>query len=92
MSIDFVLKSSTIENLVRNKIKMNAKYDHLLRLAINSKKISISLRKRLKTARFFRGILVNYQRPNPSIKNLYYKKMLGYLKKTNFLLLEDIIP
>ena len=83
MNIDFTLKSSTFENLLRNKIKMNVKYDHLLRLAVNNKKISITLRKRLKYAAPLKGILVNYQRPNPSIKNLYYKKILGYLKKIN---------
>ena len=83
MNIDFTLKSSTFENLLRNKIRMNVKYDHLLRLAVNNKKISITLRKRLKYATPLKGILVNYQRPNPSIKNLYYKKILGYLKKIN---------
>ena len=83
MNIDFTLKSSTFENLLRNKIRMNVKYDHLLRLAVNNKKISITLRKRLKYAAPLKGILVNYQRPNPSIKNLYYKKILGYLKKIN---------
>ena len=83
MNIDFTLKSSTFENLLRNKIRMNVKYDHLLRLAVNNKKISITLRKRLKYAAPLKGILVNYQRPNPSIKNLYYKKIFGYLKKIN---------
>ena len=83
MNIDFTLKSSTFENLLRNKIRMNVKYDHLLRLAVNNKKISITLRKRLKYSSSLKGILVNYQRPNPSIKNLYYQKILGYLKKIN---------
>ena len=83
MNIDFTLKSLTFENLLRNKIRMNVKYDHLLRLAVNNKKISITLRKRLKHAAPLKGILVNYQRPNPSIKNLYYKKIFGYLKKIN---------
>ena len=83
MNIDFILKSSTFENLLKNKLNKNIKYNHLLRLAINNKKISISLRKCLKSNTSFQGILVNYQRPNPSIKNLYYKKILGYLKKIN---------
>ena len=83
MNIDFTLKSLTFENLLRNKIRMNVKYDHLLRLAVNNKKISITLRKSLKHTTPLKGILVNYQRPNPSIKNLYYKKILGYLKKIN---------
>ena len=83
MNIDFTLKSLTFENLLSNKIRMNVKYDHLLRIAVNSKKISITLRKRLECAVSLKGILVNYQRSNPSIKNLYYKKILGYLKKIN---------
>ena len=83
MNIDFILKSSTFENLLRNKIKANVKYDHLLRMAVNNKKISITLRKRLKCAASLRGILVNYQRPNPSIKNLYYKKIFEHLKLIN---------
>ena len=83
INIDFILKSSTLENLLRNKIKTNVKYDHLLRMAVNSKKISITLRKRLKCAAPLKGILVNYQRPNPSIKNLYYKKIFEYLKSIN---------
>ena len=83
MNINFILKSSTFENLLKNKIKMNVKYDHLLRIAVNSKKISITLRKRLECTTSLKGMLVNYQRPNPSIKNLYYKKILGYLKKIN---------
>ena len=83
MNINFSLRSSTFKNLLRNKIKMNKKYDHLFRLSINNKKISITLRKRLKTATSFKGILVNYQRSNPSIKNLNYKKILGFLKTIN---------
>ena len=83
MNIDFILKTSTFENLLKNKLKMNIKYDHLLRLAVNNKKISIDLRKRLKPNNSFKGILVNYQRSNPSFKNLYYKKILEYLKKIN---------
>ena len=83
MNINFILGSSTFKNLLRNKIKMNKKYDHLFQLAINNKKISMALRKRLKPAASFKGILVNYQRPNPSIKNLNYKKILGFLKTIN---------
>ena len=82
MNIDFTLKSSTFENLLRNKIRMHVKYDHLLRLAVNNKKISITLRKRLQhIPQLLKGVLVNYQRPKPSIKNLYYKKILVLFKK-----------
>ena len=83
MNINFILKSSTLENLLKYKLKKNIKYHHLLRLAINNKKISISLRKCLEPNPSFKGILVNYQRPDPSIKNLYYKKISEYLKSIN---------
>ena len=38
------------------------------------------MRKRLKLKKFFKGIVVNYKRPQPSTKNLYYIKMLSFLK------------
>ena len=83
MNINFILKSSTFKNLLKNKLKNNIKYDHLLRLAINNKKISISLRKCLISSTSFKGILLNYRRPNPSVKNLYYKKIFEQLKSIN---------
>ena len=83
MNIHFILRPLTFENLLKNKIKINTRYDHLLRLSVNNKKISITLRKRLKPARSFKGILVSYQRQNPSLKNLNYKKILEYLKTIN---------
>ena len=91
MNINYILKSSTFKNLLKNKLKENIKYDHLLRLAINNKKISITLRKCLKSTTSFKGILVNYQRPNSSIKNLNYKKILGYLKSINIQSYEIIL-
>ena len=43
----------------------------------------IFVSKCLKPNLSFTGILVNYQRPDPSIKNLYYKKIFKYLKLIN---------
>ena len=80
MNIKFVLISSLFNKKFNNLFNNNVRYDHLLRIAINSKKISISLRKRNKISSSFKGILVNYKRPNPLVKNLYYKKILGFLK------------
>ena len=55
--------------------------DSLLRVAINKKIISISLRKRNKPKLNFKLKLLNYKRIDPSHKNLKYKKILSYLKK-----------
>ena len=62
-------------NLIKKK-----KYDHLFRVAVNNKMISISLRKRLKTKSNFSLKLINYQRTNPNHKNLKYKRILHFLK------------
>ena len=63
-------------NLLKNKT-----YDHLLRVAVNKKMISISLRKRVKPKSDFTLRLVNYQRIDPKYKNLKYKKILKLLEK-----------
>ena len=80
MNIKFVLTSSLLNKKFNNLFNNNVKYDHLLRIAINNKKISFSLRKRKKISCSFKGILIDYKRPNPLVKNLYYKKILGFLK------------
>ena len=49
----------------------------------NSKKISISLRPRVQPNKFFTASIVNYQRTNPMLKNLYYKKIISLLEKNN---------
>ena len=54
-----------------------------LRVAVNHKMISVSLRKRLKTKSNFTLKLINYKRIDPEYKNLKYKKILEYLKKMN---------
>ena len=63
-------------NLIKNK-----KYNHLLRIAINNKIISISLRKRIKPKSKFKLKLINYKRIRPEFKNLKYKKVLKHLSK-----------
>ena len=83
MNINYILNFSKFKKLLENNLKKNIKYDHLLRLSINRKKISLILRKRLKPKKSFNAILVNYQRTNPSIKNLKYIKILRYLKSIN---------
>ncbi len=70
-----------ILNLIKLNINKNKKYDHLFRVAINNKMISISLRKRLKPKLNFTLKLLNYKRIDPQYKNLKYKKILNFLKK-----------
>ena len=58
-------------------------YNHLLRVAVNKKIISISLRKRVRPKLNFDLKLVNLKREKPKFKNLKYKKILKYLVKMN---------
>ena len=67
--------------LINKNINKKKKYDHLFRIAINKKMISISLRKRYKPKLDFTLKLVNYKRIDPEYKNLKYKKILSYLKR-----------
>tara|TARA_Y100001960_G_C14750241_1_gene867991 strand:+ start:110 stop:868 length:759 start_codon:yes stop_codon:yes gene_type:complete len=84
MKINFNLTRKIFDILVHTKIKRKQKYDHLLRIAVNNKIISVDLRKRLKSNFLFDALLISYQRPNASIKNLKYKKILHYLGKIDF--------
>ena len=63
-------------NLVKRK-----SYNHLLRIALNKKIISISLRKRLTPKLDFNLKLVKLKREKPKFKNLKYKKILSHLIK-----------
>ena len=70
-----------ILKLIKINLSKKNKYDHLFRVAVNNKMISISLRKRLKLKSNFSLKLVNYNRIDPEYKNLKYKKILNFLKK-----------
>ena len=82
LNINFILSEKKLLSIIPllNKIK---RYDHLLRVALNSKSISISLRKRLEPVKNFQSFLYRYQRSNPSLKNLYYKKIIKKLSSVN---------
>ena len=67
--------------LIKLNLKKNKKYDHLFRVAVNDKMISISLRKRLKPKSNFVLQLADYKRIDPEYKNLKYKKILNFLKR-----------
>ena len=70
-----------ILKLIKLNLKINKNFDHLLRVAVNNKMISISLRKRNKTKLNFNLKLLDYKRVDPEHKNLKYKKILSILKK-----------
>ena len=76
------LRSDILE-IINKNLSKKRKYNHLLRIAINKKVISISLRKRLKPKLNFDLKLVKLKREKPQFKNLKYKKILSYLSKMN---------
>ena len=72
---------SNITNLISKNLKKNKNYDYLLRVALNNKMISISIRKRLIPKSNFKLKLINYKRIDAKYKNLKYKKILKLLNK-----------
>ena len=74
------LKKNILLVINKNLLK-NITYNHLLRVAVNKKIISISLRKRFTPKLDFNLELVNLKREKPEYKNLKYKKILSYLLK-----------
>jgi 4-amino-4-deoxychorismate lyase len=81
----FKLNKANLEKNILKLIKLNLdkniKYDHLLRVAINSKIISLSLRKRVMPKSKFNLKFINYKRSNPEFKNLKYKNLIKFLSK-----------
>ena len=70
---------TNILKIIKNNLSKKKKYNHLLRIAVNKKIISISLRKRIKPKLNFDLKLVKLKREKPQFKNLKYKKILSYL-------------
>tara|TARA_Y100001970_G_C14137061_1_gene804891 strand:+ start:683 stop:1453 length:771 start_codon:yes stop_codon:yes gene_type:complete len=70
-----------IYKIIKSNFNKNKKYDHLLRIALNNKLISISLRKRFKTKTNFVLHMLNYKRVKPEYKNLIYKKIIKILSR-----------
>jgi len=70
-----------IQKIINQNLSKKIKYNHLLRVALNKKIISISLRKRISPKSNFDLKLVNLKREKPQYKNLKYKKILKYLSK-----------
>ena len=79
-----IFKSSIkkdINKLIKNNLDPKKNYNHLLRVAVNKKIISISLRKRIKPKLDFNLKLVKLKREKPEYKNLKYKEILKHLSK-----------
>ena len=74
------LKKNILE-IINENLSKKVNYNHLLRVAVNKKIISISLRKRLSPKSNFNLKLVNLKREKPQYKNLKYKKILKHLIK-----------
>ena len=72
-----------IFQIINECLESKKKYDHLLRIAVNKKMISVSLRKRIKISSKFKLKLLNYERIDPKHKNLKYKVILNFFKKFN---------
>ena len=94
LNINFSLSEKKLSILIFPLLVKIKKYDHLLRVAVNSKIISISLRSCVKSSKRFDAILLPYQRSIPALKNLYYKKILKKLssidiKKTEIILFQN---
>ena len=70
-----------IQKIINENLSKKIKYNHLLRVALNKKIISISLRKRVSPKSNFDLKLVNLKREKPRYKNLKYKKILRHLSK-----------
>ena len=70
-----------ILKIININLSKKKKYNHLLRIAVNKKIISISLRKRVKPKLNFNLKLAKIKREKPQFKNLKYKKILRYLSK-----------
>ena len=80
--INFKISKQFLINFINTNSKIK-NYDHLLRVAVTKKLISLSLRKRNKEQKNFTAHIYRYQRSLPSFKNLQYKKILSLQKKIN---------
>ena len=76
------IKKDILE-IINKNLSKKKNYNHLLRIALNKKIISISLRKKISTKLDFNLKLVNLKRERPQYKNLKYKKILSHLSKMN---------
>ena len=81
----YELNTSNLEKNILKLIKLNIdkkkSYNHLLRVAVNKKMISISLRNRKTPKLNFNLKLIRHKRFDPKYKNLKYSFILKHLSK-----------
>ena len=70
-----------IFKLLRKNLSNSKKYNHLLRIALNKKVISISIRSKIKIKNNLVLKLVKLKRQKPEYKNLKYREILSQLSK-----------
>ena len=82
---DYRLNRINIEKnilrLIKLNIDKNRSYNHLLRVAVNKKIISVSLRDRKTPKLKFNLKLINHKRIDPELKNLKYKLIIKHLSR-----------
>ena len=82
---DYKIKKRSLKKdilkIINQNLSKKKNYNHLLRVALNKKIFSISLRKRISPKLDFNLKIVNLRRERPQYKNLKYKKILSYLSK-----------
>ena len=83
MNINFSLSQKKICILIESLLNLKNPHNHLLRIAVNSKIISLSMRSRIQPNKNFSAVITSYQRTNPFLKNLYYKKIIKLLNSIN---------
>ena len=79
--LDRVINEKDILKLIRLNIDKSKSYNHLLRVAVNKKIISVSLRDRKTPKLKFNLEFINYKRIDPELKNLKYKLIIRHLSK-----------
>ena len=70
-----------ILKLIKLNINKNKTYNHLFRVAVNKKIISVSLRDRKTPKIKFNLKLINHKRIDPELKNLKYKLIIKHLSR-----------
>ena len=80
----YKIKKKNLKKILIYLINKNLKKkynNHLLRIALDKKRISITVRKRVTPKKNFKLKIFKYKRIEPEYKNLYYKKILKRLSK-----------
>ena len=80
----YKIKKKDLKKILLSLMNQNLKRNynnHLLRIALNKKTISISIRKRLTPKKEFKLKIFNYKRIEAKYKNLFYKQILKRLHK-----------